>query len=184
MKTDLVKIVGVSAAGKSTLVAALRRLGYNARPVAQEHSQVPAMWQRIRPPVWLIFLDVDLPGQGARRPDVSWSEPWRRTELKRLAHGAQQCRSAHQHQFADAGARPAADGEISSGQPGPACPRCAFGVAQNGQCLASTMMCCSLQRLTVGPSRATKWTLILRAQAMREWAAPSVAPYPTHFSTC
>ncbi len=86
MKTDLVKIIGVSAAGKSTLVAALRRLGYNARPVAQEHSQVPDMWQRIRPPDWLIFLDVDLPGQGARRPDISWSEPWRRTELKRLAH--------------------------------------------------------------------------------------------------
>ncbi len=86
MKTDLVKIVGVSAAGKSTLAAGLRRLGYNARPVAQEHSQVPDMWQRIRPPDWLIFLDVDLPAQGARRPDVSWSEPWRRTELKRLKH--------------------------------------------------------------------------------------------------
>ncbi|MDE0199372.1 MAG: hypothetical protein OXK78_14320 [Caldilineaceae bacterium] len=86
MKLDLVKIVGVSAAGKSTLVAGLRRLGYNARPVAQEHSQVPDMWQRIRPPNWLIFLDADLAAQGERRPDVSWDEPWRRTELKRLSH--------------------------------------------------------------------------------------------------
>ena len=86
MYNDLVKIVGVSAAGKSTLVAGLRRLGYNARPVAQEHSQVPDMWQRIRPPDRLIFLDADLPAQGARRPDVSWSEPWRRTELQRLEH--------------------------------------------------------------------------------------------------
>lgn len=83
---DLVKIVGVSAAGKSTLVAGLRQLGYNARPVAQEHSHVPDMWQRIRPPSWLIFLDVDLTSQGKRRPDVSWNELWRRTELKRLAH--------------------------------------------------------------------------------------------------
>ena len=83
---DLVKIVGVSAAGKSTLVAGLRRLGYNARPVAQEHSQVPDMWQRIRPPNWLIFLDADLAAQGERRPDVSWDEPWRRTELERLSH--------------------------------------------------------------------------------------------------
>lgn len=83
---DLVKIVGVSAAGKSTLVAGLRRLGYNARPVAQEHSQVPDMWQRIRPPDWLIYLDADLAAQGERRPDVSWDEPWRLTELKRLAH--------------------------------------------------------------------------------------------------
>ncbi|MYC94369.1 MAG: hypothetical protein F4X14_05300 [Caldilineaceae bacterium SB0661_bin_32] len=86
MNLDLVKIVGVSAAGKSTLVAGLRELGYNARPVAQEHSQVPDMWQRIRPPNWLIFLDADLAAQGERRPDVSWDEPWRRTELKRLAH--------------------------------------------------------------------------------------------------
>ena len=83
---DLVKIVGVSAAGKSTLVAGLRRMGYNARPVAQEHSQVPDMWQRIRPPNWLIFLDADLAAQGERRPDVSWDEPWRLTELERLAH--------------------------------------------------------------------------------------------------
>ena len=86
MKTELVKIVGVSAAGKSTLVEGLRQFGYNARPAAQEHSEVPDMWQRIRPPNWLIFLDADLPAQGERRPDVSWSERWRRTELQRLAH--------------------------------------------------------------------------------------------------
>ena len=86
MNFALVKIVGVSAAGKSTLVAGLRQLGYNARPVAQEHSQVPDMWQRIRPPNRLIFLDADLTAQGERRPDVTWDEPWRRTELKRLAH--------------------------------------------------------------------------------------------------
>ena len=84
--TALVKIVGVSAAGKSTLVSSLRQLGYDARPVVQEHSGVPDMWQRIRPPNWLVFLDADLPAQQARRPDVSWSEPWRRTELQRLEH--------------------------------------------------------------------------------------------------
>ena len=84
MKTELVKIVGVSAAGKSTLVEGLRQFGYNARPVAQEHSEVPDMWQRIRPPNWLIFLDADLPAQGERRPDVSWSERWRRTELQEI----------------------------------------------------------------------------------------------------
>ena len=44
------------------------------------------MWQRIRPPHWLIFLEADLLAQGARRPDVSWSERWRRTELLRLEH--------------------------------------------------------------------------------------------------
>ena len=86
MNRDLVKIVGISAAGKSTLVVGLRRHGYDARPVAQEHSQVSDMWHRIRPPDWLIFLDADLPAQGARRPDVSWNERWRRTELQRLEH--------------------------------------------------------------------------------------------------
>ena len=86
METDLVKVAGVSAAGKTTLVAALRERGFNARPVAQEHSEVPDMWLRIRPPHWLVFLDADLPAQGARRPDVKWSEPWRRTELARLEH--------------------------------------------------------------------------------------------------
>ncbi len=86
MTTDLIKIVGVSAAGKSTLVDGLRRLGYDARPVAQEHSQVPDMWRRIRPPDWLIFLEADLGSQGTRRPDVIWSERVRRTELARLAH--------------------------------------------------------------------------------------------------
>ena len=86
MNTTIVKIVGVSAGGKSTLVSALRQLGYNARPVAQEHSEVPDMWRRIRPPNWLIFQDADLPAQGARRPDVNWSERWQRTELLRLAH--------------------------------------------------------------------------------------------------
>lgn len=82
----LIKVVGVSAAGKSTLVSALRRMGFDARPAAQEHSEVPDMWRRIRPPDWLIFLDADLPAQDARRPDVTWSELWRRTELERLDH--------------------------------------------------------------------------------------------------
>lgn len=86
----LIKVIGVSAAGKSTLVAGLRRLGYNARPVSQEHSEVPDMWQRIRPPDWLIFLDLDLPGQRARRPDVSWDAAWRQMELDRLAQARSQ----------------------------------------------------------------------------------------------
>ena len=90
LELPLVKIVGVSAAGKSTLVTGLRQLGYNARTAVQEHSEVPDMWRRIRPPDWLIFLDVDLPAQQARRPDVSWSEAWRRTELQRLEHARNQ----------------------------------------------------------------------------------------------
>lgn len=82
----LIKIVGVSAAGKSTLVAALRERGYNARPASQEHSEVPDMWRRIRPPAVLIYLDADLAAQQARRPDVSWSPRALATEKARLQH--------------------------------------------------------------------------------------------------
>ncbi len=88
MSSDLplIKVVGISAAGKSTLVQALRQQGYNARSASQEHSQTPDMWQRIRPPALLIYLHVDLATQQARRPDVAWNETWLEIEEERLAH--------------------------------------------------------------------------------------------------
>jgi hypothetical protein len=85
----LIKIVGVSASGKSTLVDNLRQRGYNARPASQEHSQIPDMWQRIRPPALLIYLHIDLETQRQRRPDVPWSELWLQTEEHRLSHARQ-----------------------------------------------------------------------------------------------
>ena len=54
----LIAIVGPCAAGKSLLIRELRERGYQAREVAQEHSYVPAMWQRITQPDLLIYLDV------------------------------------------------------------------------------------------------------------------------------
>ena len=85
----LIKVVGVSAAGKSTLVDGLRQRGYNARPASQEHSEIPEMWRKIRPPAVLIFLEIDLSTQHERRPDVSWNPGWLATEEKRLAHARQ-----------------------------------------------------------------------------------------------
>lgn len=82
----LIKIVGVSAAGKSTLVAGLREKGYNARPASQEHSEIPDMWRRIRPPALLIYLDADLAAQQQRRPDVTWDAQAIATEKARLRH--------------------------------------------------------------------------------------------------
>lgn len=61
-----VAVVGPCAAGKSTLVAALRGRGYDAQAVGQEHSGVPYLW-RLGEPDLLIFLDVDLPTTTARR---------------------------------------------------------------------------------------------------------------------
>lgn len=82
----LIKIVGTSAAGKSTLVGRLREAGYNAQPVSQEHSYVPSLWQKFDPPDRLIYLEIDLEGQQHRRPDVTWDRKALRGEQKRLAH--------------------------------------------------------------------------------------------------
>jgi hypothetical protein len=85
----LIKIAGISASGKSTLVKNLRQGGYDARPVSQEHSQTPDMWRRIRPPARLIYLHIDLATQRERRPDVTWDEAWLQIEEDRLAHARQ-----------------------------------------------------------------------------------------------
>ena len=53
----LIKVVGISASGKSTLVKALRQRGYRARPVSQEHSNVPSLWQQFEEPE----IDIDNP---------------------------------------------------------------------------------------------------------------------------
>lgn len=82
----LIKVVGTSAGGKSTLVQALRAQGINARAASQEHSQIPDMWQRLHPPDLLIFLETDLAHQRQRRPDVGWTSAWLHTERRRLHH--------------------------------------------------------------------------------------------------
>lgn len=83
-------IVGPCASGKSTLVAALRRADYNARHVAQEHSYVPDMWQRITRPDWLIYLDVSYAVTCERRR-VTWGPERLDEQSKRLAHAREHC---------------------------------------------------------------------------------------------
>lgn len=82
----LIKVVGISASGKSTLVKALRQRGYHARPVSQEHSNVADLWQQFERPRLLIYLDVDLATQEQRRPDVTWDKQWLQEETARLEH--------------------------------------------------------------------------------------------------
>lgn len=84
----LIKVVGLSASGKSTLVKGLRQAGYNARPISQEHSYVPDLWQQFGLTYCLIYLHISLAGQQQRRPDVTWSEADFRAEEQRLAHAA------------------------------------------------------------------------------------------------
>ncbi|MDQ2786245.1 MAG: hypothetical protein M3Y58_14730 [Chloroflexota bacterium] len=61
-----ITVVGHCAAGKSTLVGALRRNGYDAHAVAQEHSGVTWLWRHAASDV-LIYLDVPLATVRARR---------------------------------------------------------------------------------------------------------------------
>lgn len=86
MQRPLIKVVGVSAAGKSTLVATLEQLGMRVRCTSQEHSYVKDMWQRLHPPDILIFLHADLGTQLSRRPWGRYTETGHREELERLGH--------------------------------------------------------------------------------------------------
>ena len=81
----LIGIVGPCASGKSTLTANLKRLGYRARPIAQEHSLAPNMWQRLTKPDVLIVLDVSF-AEAQRRRKMQWREEDYREQHRRLAH--------------------------------------------------------------------------------------------------
>jgi guanylate kinase len=81
----LIGIVGPCTSGKSTLIAGLTRLGYRTRHIAQEHSYVKDMWQRLTNPDILIFLDVAYPTTCQRRK-LDWTESdWQEQQL-RLSH--------------------------------------------------------------------------------------------------
>ncbi len=82
-------VVGPCTAGKSTLINRLRGL-YNVelRHIAQEHSYVQNMWQRISHPHWLVFLDVSYPAS-MRRKKLNWTEAEYEEQQRRLAHARQ-----------------------------------------------------------------------------------------------
>jgi guanylate kinase len=84
----LIGVVGPCAAGKSTLIASLEKRGYAARHIAQEHSYVPDMWQRITHPDLLIFLDVTYPTSVKRR-QMQWDKTEYQEQQRRLAHARQ-----------------------------------------------------------------------------------------------
>jgi dienelactone hydrolase len=75
-------VVGPCAAGKTTLVAALRALGYDARVSGQEHSAIPTLWQHSHPDV-LIALDADITAVRDRRGG-QWPEWLHDLQVQRL----------------------------------------------------------------------------------------------------
>jgi len=84
-------VVGPCAAGKTTLVASLRARGYEVKQIAQEHSYVKDMWQRLTRPDCLVYLDVSYPVSCIRRK-MDWTEAEYQEQVYRLRHA---------HQYAD-----------------------------------------------------------------------------------
>jgi deoxyadenosine/deoxycytidine kinase len=84
----LIGVVGPCAAGKTTLVNGLRSRGYAAKPIAQEHSYVPAMWQRLTHPDVLVYLHVSYPLTLLRRR-LDWTQAEYEEQLFRLRHARQ-----------------------------------------------------------------------------------------------
>lgn len=81
-------VVGPCGAGKSTLVAGLSNAGWKCSHIAQEHSYVPHMWQRIAAPDYLIFLQASFATCTHRRR-LNWQEQDYTEQMRRLAHALQ-----------------------------------------------------------------------------------------------
>jgi len=84
-KPTLIGVVGPCGAGKSTLIDALDAQGYATRHIAQEHSYVKDMWQRITNPDLLIFLQVSFAVSQERHP-MNWNEADYNEQQRRLSH--------------------------------------------------------------------------------------------------
>ena len=81
----MIGVVGPCAAGKSTLIEGLTRLGYRTRHIAQEHSYVKDMWQRLTNPDVLVFLDASF-ATTHRRRKLNWTEADWQEQQRRLQH--------------------------------------------------------------------------------------------------
>jgi len=85
----IIGIVGPCNSGKTTLVNGLKRHGFIARHIAQEHSYAPNMWMRITNPDVLIYLDVTYQISQERRT-LDWTSSQFDDQNRRLVH-------AHEH---------------------------------------------------------------------------------------
>lgn len=85
-----IAIVGPCAAGKTTLAQALQARGFDARQIAQEHSYVPSMWQKITKPDILIYMDVSY-AISMQRKRLNWTEAEFNEQLRRLEHACEHC---------------------------------------------------------------------------------------------
>jgi deoxyadenosine/deoxycytidine kinase len=84
-KDITIGVVGPCAAGKTTLINNLEEKGYYARHIAQEHSYVKDMWERISKPSLLIYLEVSYENTIIRKR-LKWSRNEYQTQIERLCH--------------------------------------------------------------------------------------------------
>jgi shikimate kinase len=83
-------LVGVCGSGKTALAKGLRRLGYEVRECAQEHSKVPYMWQAMSRPDVLIYLDAS-EETVYRRGTRHYVSEHVQEQKERLAHARAHC---------------------------------------------------------------------------------------------
>ena len=86
--TVVIGLVGPCGSGKSTLQAGLARHGIPSRHIAQEHSYVKDMWQRISHPDILIYLGASY-AVATRRRSLNWTNEEYLEQLRRLEHARQ-----------------------------------------------------------------------------------------------
>jgi deoxyadenosine/deoxycytidine kinase len=86
-----IKVVvgGPCGSGKSTLVEGLKKYGINARPVAQEHSNVPHMYL-MSAPDFVILLDCSYHTITARKK-VGWTREQIKDQLHKLRKMRKDC---------------------------------------------------------------------------------------------
>lgn len=84
----VIGLVGPCAAGKTTISSLLKKSGIQVKQIAQEHSYVKYMWQRISHPDILIYLDVSYPNTIKRR-QLNWTLEEYNIQVDRLSHARQ-----------------------------------------------------------------------------------------------
>lgn len=84
----IIGVVGPCSAGKTTLITKISQHGFSAKHIAQEHSYVKDMWQRIGKPDILIYLDVSYEQSMKRRP-LNMSAHEFEEQNQRLVHARQ-----------------------------------------------------------------------------------------------